>query len=328
MAAKKRPSPLDVLHSTSQRIESPTEEDSAVLTGEGRSRDAAATGTATQVYNIPPSHLTPWPFANRRRLDSEAFDELTEMIRDSGQRLPALVRRIKPTPPKGEPSYEIIYGVRRWHVAKRLDIPLKAVITDIDDRDAALAMDHENRGHADISVMDRARDYKAWYDGGLFETKDAIANAASMNRTTLYRMFQIADLPVEVEDAFREGKDISFTFAYDLSVKFNHAPERRDALIEVANRLAADKTSSKTKRQAALLAVFDDDETKSERRADTNQYRDIGDEDGRTIGRICVTRKGVIRFNTRQMPQEKANELAEEITNFLANYSSILGDSD
>lgn len=80
------------------------------------------------------------------------LDKLIESIKQHGQLVPALLRP-SPTIPK---RFEIVYGRRRLAAVRELDIPLRAVIQELDDADALIAQGAENNERLDPSFIEKA----------------------------------------------------------------------------------------------------------------------------------------------------------------------------
>ena len=94
----------------------------------------------TQILNVDPSTCKRWKFADRIDSDFSRIDELSEDILKNGQINPVLIR-----PADDEDfKYEIIAGSRRWKACLIANIPLKAILTDYNDTQAAIAQIREN----------------------------------------------------------------------------------------------------------------------------------------------------------------------------------------
>ena len=94
----------------------------------------------TQILNVDPSTCKRWKFADRIDSDFFRIDELAEDILKNGQINPVLIRPVDDEDFK----YEIIAGSRRWKACLMANIPLKAILTDYDDTQAAIAQIKEN----------------------------------------------------------------------------------------------------------------------------------------------------------------------------------------
>lgn len=136
--------------------------------------------------------------------DSEAYSELTEAIRGRGQDSPILVRPHPSSPGR----YMIVFGHRRYRVAKDLGRKVKAVIKDLKDIDHVLAQGQENSARADLSYVERAI-----YAGNLAglrldEDNGYIRKALSIDATALSSMLSIAGLPKTLLEAIGPARKI------------------------------------------------------------------------------------------------------------------------
>jgi ParB/RepB/Spo0J family partition protein len=157
------------------------------------------------------------------RSSSAAYRALVASIRAQGQKQPALGRY---TRGPDEHEVELIYGARRLAAAKELGIDLLVVVRDIDDRDAIIEMDIENRVREDISPYDRGMSYRRWLRSGYFATQTEIAKALGVSEAQICRLLKYADLPAVVVGAFRSPQEIREEWAGNLSNLCKHVSLR------------------------------------------------------------------------------------------------------
>lgn len=104
------------------------------------------------IQEIDPSLIGPGPY--RDRFDASAeIDGLVASIRESGQRLPVLLRR---APEGGEFEYEPVYGRRRIAACRRIGIPVRAFFAEMDDEELVVAQGLENSERLDNSYIEKA----------------------------------------------------------------------------------------------------------------------------------------------------------------------------
>lgn len=152
-----------------------------------------------------------------------------------GQFVPVLGR-----PLRGDPAYdiELIYGARRLFVARHLNKPLLVELRDLDDRDAIVAMDIENRHRKDISSYERGLSYARWLRADYFKSQDDIARALKVSSSQVSRLLKLARLPSIVIDAFASPADICETWGLDLAEALDQ-PEHRAAVVRKARSIVA-----------------------------------------------------------------------------------------
>lgn len=136
--------------------------------------------------------------------DAGAYAELRDAIRDRGQDSPILVR----PHPRSPGRYMIVFGHRRFRVAKELGRRVKAVVKDLRDIDHVLAQGQENSARADLSYVE-----KAIYAGNLAalqldEDNAFICKALSVDASALSVMLSIAGLPKSLLEAVGPARKI------------------------------------------------------------------------------------------------------------------------
>lgn len=90
----------------------------------------------------------------RDRFDPGAeIDGLVASIRESGQQLPVLLRY---APDGANYAFEPVYGRRRIAACRRIGIPVKAQIADVDDEGLIVAQGLENSERLDTSFIEKA----------------------------------------------------------------------------------------------------------------------------------------------------------------------------
>jgi ParB family chromosome partitioning protein len=163
-----------------------------------------------------------------------AYSELLESIRVQGQKQPVLGRNIK-----GDIEFdvELIYGARRLLAARELAMDLLVEIRDIDDQEAAIEMDIENRVRCDISPYERGLSYKRWLRSGLFSTQAEVSKALGVSEARVSRLLKYADLPAVVVGAFGYPDEIREEWAGNLVAMYKDS-ETRSVLLRRARSMA------------------------------------------------------------------------------------------
>src|SRR4051794_35940322 len=114
---------------------------------------------------VDPKRCRIWPGNGRNyaTLNYERCKDLIDsMIAEGGQKVPALVRKLKSDP---DHDYEVIYGSRRHWATSWLrtnnypEFVFLAEVRDLDDEAAFRLADLENRARQDITEFERAKNY-------------------------------------------------------------------------------------------------------------------------------------------------------------------------
>jgi len=149
--------------------------------------------------------------------------ELTS-IASNGQLTPVLAR---PTTDDQDHDFEVVSGARRLFVARNLNIALRAEIREFTDREAAVALDAENRLRKDISPYERGLTYHRWLKAGYFRSQDELARAVGVSNPQVSRMLKLAHLPAVILDAFATPLEIRESWGVDLFDAWRDPTRRR-----------------------------------------------------------------------------------------------------
>lgn len=151
---------------------------------------------ARAVVDLDPDLVDPGAVADRLEPDATAHRELVASIRDHGQQVPVLVR----PHPEVEGRYEIVYGRRRLAALRELGEPVRALVRDLDDRQAVLAQGQENSARRDLTFIEKANFARQLRDAGY--DRKVVCDALNTDKTLISRLLSVADrVPTEVIEA-------------------------------------------------------------------------------------------------------------------------------
>ena len=170
---------------------------------------AEHTGHSSGVRVIPIVQISPNPQQPRLALDATSLEELAASIREHGVLQPILVR------PRGNNSYELIAGERRWRATKTAGLAtIPALVEDIDDDTALEIAIIENLQREDLSPLDEA----AMYDRMVREhgySVRKLAQKLGKDKGYLENRLRLADAPDDVRQLVSLRKD-TLSHAYEL----------------------------------------------------------------------------------------------------------------
>ena len=184
-----------------------------------------ASGEVRQVTQLllDPARVRIWPGNARTyaHLSEENCRELIDsIVAEGGQKVPAVVRRVDGDP---DHDFEVIAGTRRhWSISwlrshSYPDLQFVAQVAQLDDEAAFRLADLENRARADVSDLERARNYldalKAHY--GNHQTR--MAERLKLSKGWLSKMLKVATIPDAVIAAFASPGDVQLKPAYTLA---------------------------------------------------------------------------------------------------------------
>jgi ParB family chromosome partitioning protein len=176
---------------------------------------------------VEPDECRIWERHNRfyDRLDDENCRDLIEGFISQGKQTdPAVVRRVNG---KGKIKYEIICGARRFWTVNWLranhypDYKYLVTIEDLDDEAAFRRSNSENLDRQDISDYERAMEYKgalAWYYDN---NQSAMAKRLEKTESWLSRYLSLAEVPIQLVNAYANLHDLKKRHAIDLLKLYN-----------------------------------------------------------------------------------------------------------
>ncbi len=184
-----------------------------------------ASGEVRQVTQLllDPARVRIWP-GNARSYahlsEANCRELIDSIIAEGGQKVPAVVRRVDGDP---EHDFEVIAGTRRhWSIGwlrahSYPDMQFVAQVAQLDDEAAFRLADLENRARADVSDLERARNYldalKTHY--GNHQTR--MAERLKLSKGWLSKMLKVATIPDAVIAAFAAPSDVQLKPAYALA---------------------------------------------------------------------------------------------------------------
>ena len=186
------------------------------LSGMARSLQAAA---AASIREIDTRLIDGSDFQDRLELDPEEINDLALSIQSQGQLIPILV-----SPAEGG-RFRIVYGRRRLEALRKIGLPAKALVRDLDEDQAILAQGQENTFRRDLSWIEKAVFARQLIEAGKSDELicdtlniDQKARRSGDKLTGLSRMKQVtAKLPPELIEAIgaapKTGRDRWYDFA-------------------------------------------------------------------------------------------------------------------
>lgn len=206
----------------------------AVAAGEAPAVAAPISGLAA----IPVSKISPLPGQPRTRFDEEALAELAASIEARGVIQPIIVR------PRGEGTYQLVAGERRWRAAQKAQLhQIPAIVRELDDREVMALALIENLQREDLNPIEEARAYKRLSDHERL-SQNEIAKLVDKSRSHVANLLRLLVLPGEVIALVEQGA-LSMGHARALIGHDNAAALAREA---VAQRLSVREIEKRVRR--------------------------------------------------------------------------------
>lgn len=137
--------------------------------------------------DIDPELIDAGGIRDRLEHDGGAHAALVESIREYGQQVPVLLR----PHPHQNGRYEIVYGRRRVQAIRDLGQKVKAMIRELDDREAVVAQGQENTARRDLSFIEKANFARQMREAGY--DRRIICDALHIDKTVISRMLSVVD---------------------------------------------------------------------------------------------------------------------------------------
>lgn len=195
-----------------------------------------ASGEVRQVTQLllDPARVRIWPGNARSYVhltEASCRELIDSIIAEGGQKVPAVVRRVE-----GDAAhdYEVIAGTRRhWSISwlrahSYPDMMFVAQVATLDDEAAFRLADLENRARADVSDLERARNYAAALKTHYGNHASRMAERLKLSKGWLSKMLRVAALPDTIVAAFASPGDVQLKGGYALAQALD---DRTDAAV-------------------------------------------------------------------------------------------------
>ena len=160
----------------------------------------AADSDQDALKSLPLDLINPGPYQPRSIFDKDRLEELAESIRHQGVIQPIVVRS------KGDDTYELVAGERRWRAAQLAGLAeVPVVVKDVDDQSAMAMALIENIQRDDLNPLEEATALHRLLNE--FElTHQQVAQAVGKSRTTVTNLIRFLDLNADVKQMLDDGR--------------------------------------------------------------------------------------------------------------------------
>lgn len=248
-----------------------------------------------QIINVDPSSCKRWAFADRSEFEFGNIQELAEDIDKNGQINPVIIRK------SSDPNYkyEIISGSRRWKACLAFNLPLRAILTDYDDKQAAIVQLRENERHA-LSSYSRGCFLAKLLKSKIIQ-QDQLAKDLGIGRSTLQNVICFPKIPEVVMEAIQNPERISGRSAWVIYSNAKKGEKYVEALIKIADQIRDGLASYDIDRKVKDIV--------SENENTLLNGSEVINKDGEVIGRW---RRGYLVIRAKNSSErEKLNKLLE-----------------
>lgn len=257
----------------------------------------------------PPDRIRIWKEHNRsyELLSAERCADLIEGFKRTGkQEFPAVVRGIPDDPSF---DYELICGARRKWTATHLGWDLLIEVRELNDRQAFILQDLENRDREDISDYERALDYQQALPKYFENNRSQMAQFLEIDKSNFSKLLDLADMPRQIVEAYGDLRDF----------KTHHATTYKRLLADPATkRRVLDKARELKGRGANGREVFSTFKRASHPPGQKNKMK------SKTYGVLTVTPKSNGEFQLAIAPP--SGDLGELEQILRKEFDAFLGD--
>lgn len=142
------------------------------------------------LQDVDPTRIDSSRFKDRLDV-GEDLEALKESIKENGQQVPVLLRKVA-----GD-RYEVVYGRRRILACRQLGLDVRAMVVEISDEDALIAQGLENAARLETSYIEKAIFVTQVTEAGY--SSDTIHKALGIDKTQASKMRGVVrDIPRDV----------------------------------------------------------------------------------------------------------------------------------
>ncbi len=137
--------------------------------------------------------------------ESRCRDLIESFKRVGRQEFPAIVRRISDS---RDHDFELICGARRHWTASFLGWDLLVEVRDLNDKQAFILQDIENRDREDISDYERALDYRAALPLYFDNNQSQMAQFLEIDKSNFGKLLELTGLPKAIVSAYADMREL------------------------------------------------------------------------------------------------------------------------
>lgn len=150
--------------------------------------------------DVPVGSIEPNPHQPRAHFDEQSLAELADSIREIGVLQPLLVRE------KGDGTYQLIAGERRWRAAQRAKLTVvPVVVREVNELSSVEQALVENLHRQDLTPLEEASAYQQLAEDFSL-THEAVAKRVGKSRAAITNALRLLTLPAAVQGYLADGR--------------------------------------------------------------------------------------------------------------------------
>jgi len=206
-----------------------------------------------EVIELDPRVCTRWKYADRSSFEFGESSIFAEDIKRNGQITPVAVR---PLENNDKFQYEVIAGSRRLQACLTANIPIKAIVYNVSDKEAVAIQIKENEKFT-ISDYSKGVSYaKLKQDGKL--TQEQLAEIAGCSKRKIQKLLAFEKIDQDIWNAVHNMSKVSAKSAETILVISRKSLQHKEALIEIAEEIRKGAGNLKIERLVNEILVGDE----------------------------------------------------------------------
>lgn len=185
-----------------------------------------------KITTLDPRDCTRWKYADRSSFEFGDTNGLADDIRVNGQINPIFVRALNNN---ANFKYEVIAGSRRLQACQIANLPIKAIVVEATDTQAATIQIKENDKLA-LSEFSKGLNFSKLRKNSTI-TQEQLAEIVGCSRRKIQSLLSFAQVDIKIWNAVNNMTKVSAKSAETILAISNKSKQHKEALIEIAEEL-------------------------------------------------------------------------------------------
>ncbi|HHI9989724.1 TPA: ParB/RepB/Spo0J family partition protein [Legionella pneumophila] len=263
-----------------------------------------------KVIKVNPDDIGNWEFRDRQEFELGDIDALSESILSKGQAQPIIVVESNSLFKSSDDSmikYIVIAGYRRWLACKSKNIPVDAIVRNLNFEQAVACLISENE-------KEKVSDYsKGVFYYNLLKkervTKKALYEKLGINRGVFDNYLSFSEVPKEVWSAVRDMSNVSARTSSTIKSICQKGEREKRAIIAIADKIALGIGEKKI--NALVNKILSDDKCKANDNATRVAF---------TKNVFIDVKENSLVLTAKKIRNEDIHKLKEKFSEILENY--------
>ncbi|HHM2299021.1 TPA: ParB/RepB/Spo0J family partition protein [Legionella anisa] len=263
-----------------------------------------------KVIKVNPADIGNWEFRDRQEFELGDIDALSESILSKGQAQPIIVVESNSLFKSSDDSmikYIVIAGYRRWLACKSKNIPVDAIVRNLNFEQAVACLISENE-------KEKVSDYsKGVFYYNLLKkervTKKALYEKLGINRGVFDNYLSFSEVPKEVWSAVRDMSNVSARTSSTIKSICQKGEREKRAIITIADKIALGIGEKKI--NALVNKILSDDKCKANDNATRVAF---------TKNVFIDVKENSLVLTAKKIRNEDIHKLKEKFSEILENY--------